>query len=285
MWTLSAFSDEADTSCEEQIIAIKRAGLSRIDIRNIDNFNITVLPLENARVIKNKLDDAGISVQMFGSPIGKIDILDDVETDIEKLRHLAILAPIFDCNAVRIFSYYNKTGLQHDEWRKKSMTNLVYLRNEAKKLGLVLYHENERHIYGELGAYVKEIATLRDDNFKLIFDFDNYQQSGEDVYAVWNSLNNQTDGFHLKDSTAENMHVPVGQGNGQVEKILCDAVAQSWNGPVTVEPHLTHSSAIILTGPSGIVNKSYASMSSAESFHLAVETAIDLLNQIGAKWN
>jgi sugar phosphate isomerase/epimerase len=285
MWTLSAFSDEAGASCDEQITAVKRAGLTRIDIRSIDGFNITVLPLENAKTIKNKLDDAGVSVQMFGSPIGKIDILDDVETDIGKLRHLATLAPVLDCNAVRIFSYYNKTEIPHTEWREKSLANLTRLRDEAEKLGLVLYHENERHIYGDLGADVKEIAGLRDTKFKLIFDFDNYQQSGEDVYAVWNSLVEQTDSFHLKDSTSENMRVPVGLGNGQVEKILRDAVARNWNGPVAVEPHLAHSGAVALTGPSGIVNESYANMPSAESFHLAVKTATKLLNEIGAKWN
>jgi len=285
MWTLSAFSDEAGNSCDEQITAAKRAGLSRIDIRNIDGFNIAVLPLENAKTIKNKLNDAGVSVQMLGSPIGKIDILDDVETDVEKLRHLATLAPVLGCNAVRIFSYYNKTKIPHAEWREKSLTNLTHLRDVAEELGLVLYHENERHIYGDLGADVKEIAGLRGANFKLIFDFDNYQQSGEDVYAVWHSLFEQTDSFHLKDSTCENMHVPVGLGNGQVERILRDAVAQNWNGPLAVEPHLTHAGAVALTGPSGIVNESYANMPSAESFHLAVETATKLLNKIGAKWN
>ncbi|CAF1422433.1 unnamed protein product [Adineta steineri] len=285
MWTLSAFSDEAGASCDEQISAAKRAGLSRIDIRSIDGFNITTMPLENAKTIRNKLDDAGISVQMFGSPIGKIDVLDDVEIDIDKLRHLAALAPIFNCNSVRIFSYYNKTKISHVEWCNKSLSNLTRLRDEAEKLGLVLYHENERYIHGDRVADVKEIANLRSANFKTIFDFDNYQQSGEDVYKVWQSLADQTDSFHLKDSTSENMHVPVGLGNGQVEKILRDAVAQNWKGPVAVEPHLSHSEAVVLTGPSGIVNESYANMPSAESFYLAVETAKRLLNKIGVKWN
>lgn len=285
MWTLSAFTDEAGASCDEQITAAKRSGLSRIDIRSIDGFNITVLPLENAKIIKNKLDEVRVSVQMFGSPIGKIDILDDVETDVEKLRHLATLAPVLGCNAVRIFSYYNKTKISHTEWRDKSLANLMRLRDEAEKLNLVLYHENECHIYGDLGTDVKEIADLRGANFKLIFDFDNYQQSGEDVYAVWQSLIDETDSFHLKDSTSENVHVPVGLGNGQVEKILREAAAQNWNRPVAVEPHLSHSGAVALTGPSGIVNESYANMPFNKSFHLAVGTAMKLLNKIGVKWN
>jgi sugar phosphate isomerase/epimerase len=285
MWTLSAFSDEAGSACSEQIAAAKRAGITRIDIRNIDGFNITTLPVENAKKIKEQLDEAGISVQMFGSPIGKIDVSDDIETDLEKIRHLATLAPVLGCNAVRIFSYYNKTNLPHEEWQEKSLAYLTQLRDEAEKSGLILYHENERHIFGDLGKDVAAIANLRNANFKLIFDFDNYQQSGEDVYAVWETLAEQTDSFHLKDSTQDNMHVPVGQGNGQIEKILRDAVAKNWNGPIAVEPHLAHSGAVALTGPSGVANESYANMPAAESFHVAMETATNLLNEIGVKWN
>jgi hypothetical protein len=141
MWTLSAFSDEAGASCDEQITAAKRARLSRIDIRTIDGFNITLLPFENAKTIKNKMDDAEVSVQMFGSPIGKIDILDDVEIDVKNPRHLGTLAPVLGCNAIRIFSYYNRTKISHAEWREKSLTNPTRLRDEAEKLNLVLYHE------------------------------------------------------------------------------------------------------------------------------------------------
>ena len=117
-------------------------------------------------------------------------------------------------------------------------------------MGLILYHENERHIFGDLTDDVETLATLRNANFKLIFDFDNYQQSGEDVWATWLRLADQTDAIHLKDSTQDNMHVPVGQGNGQVEKILADAVKRGWSGPLTLEPHLTHSKSVVATGPS-----------------------------------
>ena len=45
--------------------------------------------------MRAKLDAAGISVCMFGSPIGKIDVTDDLEIDLEKLRHLGKLIPVF----------------------------------------------------------------------------------------------------------------------------------------------------------------------------------------------
>ena len=156
---------------------------------------------------------------------------------------------------------------------------------KPKSKQLVLYHENERHIFGDLTDDVLSIAQLRNANFKLIFDFDNYQQSGEDVWQTWLQLRDLTDAIHLKDSTEDNRHVPVGQGNGQVEKILVDAVARDWSGPLAIEPHLTHSQAVAATGPSGQRNEAFGAMAPNESFHIAVEAAKELLEKVGASWS
>lgn len=283
-WTLSAFADEAAPSGEAQIAALQRAGLRRLDLRSMEGYNISVMPPEIARAAKTKLDAAGISVQMFGSPIGKIDIAAGFEIDLAKLRHIGSLAPIFGCQAVRIFSYFNSKALSHPEWMAKSLARLETLRDEAKALGLVLFHENERHIFGDLGDDVLQIAALRGDNFKLIFDFDNFNQSGEDVWATWKKLKTVTDAFHLKDSTGDNQHVPAGQGAGRIPEILEAAVAMGWSGPVAIEPHLSHSGAVAATGPSGAVNEAFSAMPAEESFHLAVEVGKQLLADAGATW-
>ncbi len=283
-WTLSAFADEAAPSCAAQIAALQRAGLKRLDLRAIEGHNISVLPPDIAREVKTQLDAAGITVQMLGSPLGKIDIADDFATDLAKLRHIGAVAPLLGCRAVRIFSYYNKGGASHPEWMAKSLSRLESLRDEAKNLGLVLFHENERHIFGDLGDDVTQIAALRDDNFKLIFDFDNYNQSGEDVWATWQKLKATTDAFHLKDSTSDNKHVPAGQGNGKIPEILADAVQIGWSGPIAVEPHLSHSGAVAATGPSGIANEAYSAMPSEESFHIAVETGKKVMADAGISW-
>ena len=284
-WTLSAFSDEAGSSADQQINALLRAGLRLIDIRNIDGHNITELPIEQAKIVKAKLDDHGITTQMLGSPIGKIEVDDELLLDIDKLNHLGEMAPIFGCGAVRMFSYYNKSELAHDEWQKLTLERLETLRDRAEKMGLILYHENERHIFGDLTADVETLADLRNASFKLIFDFDNYQQSGEDVWATWERLRDRTDAIHLKDSTEDNRHVPVGEGNGQIEKILADAVAIGWSGPLTLEPHLTHSKSVVATGPSGQQNQAFAEMELSESFHIAAEAAKALLEKVGAQWS
>ncbi len=288
-WTFSAFADEAGGTIAEQIAALQRAGLHRVDLRNVDGHNIAALPLDVAQGVKRNLDAAKVYVQMFGSPIGKIDIADDFQSDLDKLEHLARLADVFNCRWVRIFSYFNKGGAPMDEWQRESLDRLRRLRDLAEKHSLVLYHENERHIFGDRCEQVQVIADeLRDgQTFRLIFDFDNFNQSGDDVWANWRRLKGATDSFHFKDSTAppKPMHVPLGEGNGRARDILADAVAMGWSGPVALEPHLAHSEAVLATGPSGRSNEALKDLGPKDAFHLAAETAKRLLDELGAEYN
>eukprot|EP01050_Picozoa_sp_SAG11_P003452 SAG11_NODE_195_length_12838_cov_15.711045_1_plen_88_part_00 len=61
---------QAGSSLDEQLSALAAAGMSHIDLRSVDGYNITALPYEHARVVAARLKEAGVSVCMFGSPIG-----------------------------------------------------------------------------------------------------------------------------------------------------------------------------------------------------------------------
>lgn len=283
-WNLSAFADEAGASCEEQITALQRAGLNNIDIRFLDGFNVSELPLDIAQIAAERFKDAGVTVRMFGSPIGKIDIADDFNIDLGKLRHMAQLAPIFNCYSIRIFSYFNKSERPYEEWKTESLQRLSTLRDKASAHGLVVYHENESHIFGQRVEDVLELASaLRSDHFRFIFDFDNYNQMGEDVWQSWQKLKGVTDAFHLKDSTKDRQHVLIGKGAGYAREILTDALQSGWQGPLSLEPHLNHSGAVAATGPGGVANQEFKNMSAADSFYVAAEAATALLKEIGAQ--
>ena len=283
-WVLSAFADEAGDTTQEQIDAIERAGLKHIDVRGIDGHNIATLPLDEAKAIREKLDAAGITVAMFGSPLGKVDIADPFEAEAAKLAHMGKLAPVLGCNAIRIFSYYNKAKVPKDRWKRESLDRLGRLKKQAADLGLILYHENERHIYGDRCPEVLDIAeALRDGKtFRLIFDFDNYNQSGDDVWDNWTKLADHTDAFHLKDSDEHGQHVPIGEGNGDARRILADAVKRGWSGPLSLEPHLRHSAAVLATHAGGSENQSFQEMSRRDVFNVAAEAAISLLGELKA---
>jgi len=287
-WTLSAFADEAGEATADQLWALARAGIDHIDPRNIDGTNIAELPIDQAREVKARYDEAGVRVNMFGSPLGKIDIADDMAIDLARLEHLGKLADVFDCRAVRVFSYYNRDGAAEHEWRAESLKRLNQLLDLADTLDLVLYHENEKHIFGDP---VRRVVVLRDevhrkrgDRFKMIFDFDNYNQTGEDVWAAWRELRDSTEAIHLKESSRQEdgsfQHVPVGTGDGRVPEVLADLARRGWAGPLTLEPHLAHSAAVMATGPSGQANQALADLDPADCFQVAAEAAAKLLRDV-----
>jgi sugar phosphate isomerase/epimerase len=288
-WVFSGFADEAGGSIEEQIDAHKAAGMSHIDIRNCDGFNITALPLDVAEQVKAKMDAAGMHVCMFGSPIGKIDVTDDIEIDLDKLRHLAKLIPIFGTNKVRMFSYHNKNDIPADEFERAAVERVGQLKALAKELGLALYHENEKGIYGEqLEATLNLLKTHRDgETFFGIFDASNFNQSGDDCWVNWQALRDYTDALHLKDSDDDGAHTPVGQGNGYYQLIMDDLVKRGWTGPVVLEPHLQNSPAVVSTVEDGLglkANQSLADLSQAAVYQVAADAAKDCMAQAGAAW-
>ncbi|MEX0886728.1 MAG: TIM barrel protein [Phycisphaeraceae bacterium] len=284
-WIISGFADEAGPTTREQIDALTRDGLTHIDLRAVEGANITALDPAVARTVRQQLDEAGIAVNMFGSPIGKIDIADDIASDVERLRHLGEMARIFDCKAVRIFSYYNKAGQPHDRWQAASIDRLKTLRDEADKLDLVLYHENESDIFGDRSDDVLALAPLRDgERFKLIYDFANYIRTGERGLDTWAKFRDKTDALHFKDQKKNGEHVPIGQGDTDAAAILEDAAAMGWTGPCTLEPHLVHSAAVLATGASGTGSQSLKDLGPAECFHVAAAEARRLLDRIGVAY-
>ncbi len=288
-WTLSAFADESGPTADEQVAALVEAQIKYVDLRNVDGINITELPLDHAQRVQKKLEAAGIRVCMYGSPIGKIDIADDHASDIKRLRHLGELKQIFGATYVRMFSYFNKkSGADEATYQAATIDRLQKLIELADKLGLVLFHENELGIFGDTLARVK---TLRDlvhrpnpQRFKLIFDFDNFNQMGEKTWETWLALRDDVEAIHLKESKRQAdgsfQHVPAGQGDGQILRVLADLAARGWTGPLTLEPHLARSAAVIATGPHGSANAQFANLTTAQTFQVAAEAARKLLKDV-----
>lgn len=284
-WKLSAFADEAGRDVDTQVRALKEAGLSYVDLRGVGSHTITELPVEAAREAAAKLKEAGITVAMYGSPIGKIDIADDFDIDRQRLEHLARMAEVFECRAVRMFSYYNKGGESKDTWRTESLKRLEELCSRAESLGLVLYHENESNIYGDMPEDVLDLSQLCDQGtFRLIYDFANYMRTGVPGWECWQMLRDKTEAFHVKDQTKAGHNVPIGQGDSDAERIIADAVSSGWNGPCTVEPHLVHSDAVLATHVTGKESAAYRELGAWECFQLACRETKSLFDKLGAAY-
>ena len=281
-WTLSAFADEAADSAADQIAALTQAKIDHVDLRSVDGINIVELPVDHASQVKQMLDAAGIKVGMYGSPIGKTDIADEVAIELGRLDHLGKMLEVFGATNVRIFSFYNKAGLPRDQWKAQSFEKLTKLRERAAELGLVLYHENETEVYGDHPDQIVELAELRNDSFKLIYDFANYQRTGAEPWANWQRLKPTTDALHFKDQKKSGDHVPIGKGDTMANEIMADAVKSGWSGPCTLEPHLYMSDAVLSTNVHGRGDTSLEGKSREELFQIAAENAHQLMAAAGA---
>jgi sugar phosphate isomerase/epimerase len=100
--------------------------------------------------------------------------------------------------------------------------------------------ENERGIYGDTAARVLDVlTTVNSPALGNIFDPANYIEVGQGIDEAWSLLKTRTIHFHVKDYDAKlKKNVPAGQGQGQIPRLIADAVSSGFDGFCTLEPHL-----------------------------------------------
>lgn len=232
-----AFSDEAASSVDGQIAAMKRNGLSGMEIRGVDGQSVASISVEKAKEVLKKLRDNGLSVWSIGSPIGKIDIVkDDFKAHMERLRHTLEIANHLECTRLRMFSFYIPTGEDPSEYRGEVIDRLSLMAETAMPFGVTLCHENEKGIYGDIASRCADILDAVP-QLHSIFDPANFIQCGQDIGEAWRLLGARTDYMHIKDALPDGTVVPAGKGIGRIKEILTDFFAHGGQN-VTVEPHL-----------------------------------------------
>ncbi len=231
MIRLAAFADEASTSFDGQINALKRNGIGYIELRGLDGTNIGDITEEQAIGYAKKLDDANIKVWSIGSPIGKVKITDDLDAHLEKLRHVCVLAKIFGADKIRMFSFFE--AYENKDTVIDTLKKMVAIANEYD---IKLCHENEKLIYGDTLERVNEIAESVPE-LCLIYDPANYVDVGEMPEKTLPALHSRTEYFHIKDVIAETGElVPAGHGDGGIPKLI--EMIGNDDKVLTLEPHL-----------------------------------------------
>lgn len=230
MIRLSAFADEASKNLEGQIAALKRNGISYIEVRSINGTNVADLTEEEAETYARAFADAGIKVWSIGSPLGKVKIDCDFDAYLEKVAHVCRLAKIFETEKIRMFSF--KEAYESEE------TVYAYLRRMvavAQEHGVQLYHENEKKIFGDT---VERVLKIREnvDGLKFVYDPANFLEVGEDSAYSMGALHGLTDYFHIKDViSATGELVPAGYGDGRIGELVARITDDK---VLTLEPHL-----------------------------------------------
>ncbi|MDD2647708.1 MAG: TIM barrel protein [Eubacteriales bacterium] len=225
---IAAFADEASSSLDGQIKAMQANGVGLLEIRGVDGENIADISAEKARDVRKRLDDAGIGVWSLGSPFGKIGMSDDFEPHLDKFRRSLETAHILGASHIRLFSFYGAEGID------SVLERLRRFIAAAEGSGIVLCHENEKGIYGDMASKCLEIHKALP-RLRAIFDPANFIQCGQETRAAWQMLAPFVEYMHIKDAMPDGSVVPAGQGAGELPYL----VSQYKGEVLTVEPHLS----------------------------------------------
>lgn len=274
---ISGFADEIDPSLDKQLEVIKELGISMIEMRGVDGKGLVEYPLEEVRKIKAKLDANGVKLSAVGSPIGKIKITDAFEEHFELFKHTVEIAKIMETPYIRMFSFFMPEDEEPEKYRDEVFRRLGMFVEYAKQENVVLLHENEKEIYGDVAVRCKEIMDeFACDNFRGVFDFANFVQCKQDTKEAFEMLKPYISYIHIKDALWESGQVvPAGLGDGNVKDILTELIGNGYEGVLSLEPHLADFTGFsaLEQGNGGKKEK----MSGTEAFTLAYQSLKKIL--------
>jgi sugar phosphate isomerase/epimerase len=271
MVTLTGFADEIGPDLELQVRTLQAVGLRHLELRGIWGANVLDLSAAQRREACSRLQGAGIGVSAIGSPIGKVRIDEPWADHVERFRIALDAAEYFGAPFIRLFSYYPPKGGGIAEHRDEVIRRLNEQVEMARGRPVQLLHENEREIYGEGPEAYLDIAR-NVPGMKLVFDPANLVVGGVRPREAWRILADHVVYFHIKDARlSDGGIVPAGEGDGDVEAILRDAIlARGFGGFLSLEPHLAAAGQ-------------FSGFSGPDLFRKAVEALRAILTRLGVE--
>jgi hypothetical protein len=153
----------------------------------------------------------------------------------------------------RIFSFFISDGSDPDDHRDEVLRRMTALAEVATDAGVIMLHENEKEIYGDITRRCLDIVTSVDSpNLKLACDPANFVQVGvrpfTDGYA---DLRPHVAYVQVKDALLADASVVVaGAGDGELVETVRALRADGFDGFFSLEPHLGAYTAFgALSGP------------------------------------
>lgn len=284
-FVMSAFADEAGSSLEEQILALKENGIGYIEPRNIAGKGILKHSKEELAAIKAELDKNGIKVNSLGSPIGKYPIGSSLEEHLPDFELALDASEILDTKNIRMFSFFIPKGESATDYTDEVIARLNKMCELAVKRNIQLCHENEKGIYGQNPT---EVNTLVDNvsGLKFIFDGANYRECDCNTIEGINATLRRLGYLHIKDAIfSPHMIVPAGEGEAKLDEVL-EMVNKATDDVVylTLEPHLHIFDAFKDIDDTELKGK-YTFKTQREAFDCAVHALKALLTRLGYERN
>jgi sugar phosphate isomerase/epimerase len=241
MWTLSGFIDEIADDFNTQCEVASGLGLKFVEVRSA--WGVNILKLDDAQLdtMKQTLASYGLQVSSIGSPIGKIFIDEDFDPHLDQMRQAAKIATLFDAPHVRIFSFFIRDGSNPDDHGDEVLRRMRALADVAEEASVILLHENEKDIYGDIPRRCHDIVTSVDSpNLKLAWDPANFVQVGVQPFTEgYSLLRPYVEYVQVKDALlADGSVVVAGAGDGEIGETVRALRDDGFDGFFSLEPHL-----------------------------------------------
>lgn len=280
-YLITGFADEIADNLTAQMEELQKLDMHYVEMRGVDGKNLIYHSDDKLREIKERLDSAGISLSAAGSPLGKTGIEDSFEKHFEEFKRAVEVAHKMECKNIRMFSFYIPEGMR-ENYKGKVFEQIGRFVDYAAANDVVLLHENEKGIYGEMAKECRELMDeFYGEHFKAVFDFANFVQAGQDTMEAYELLKKYIACIHVKDALAVNGNVvPAGMGDGNVAAILKDLYAGGYQGFLSLEPHLFQFSGFAGLERGEQLASGKKTLSGAEAFELAHKSLIKILTEI-----
>ena len=276
MWTLAGFADEISPELGEQLDTLAGESIRFVELRSVWNKNVLDLTDDEIRTVGAAMSGRGIGVSSIGSPIGKIPIDEDFAPHLERFLRALHVAKALKAPYVRVFSFFVPAGKDPAVYRDEVLGRMGALAREAEAAGVVLVHENEKEIYGDVPSRCLDILTQVDSPYlRAAWDAANFVQCGVDrpYQAGYHSLRPYVEYVHVKDALAgSGTVVPAGEGDGEIRETISALHNSGFDGFFSLEPHLASSGR-------------YSGFSGPELFGRATGAFKNLLRQGGIPWS
>jgi sugar phosphate isomerase/epimerase len=272
-WTLSGFGDEIDEDPTVQVAVLQALGANHLELRSAWGTNVVDFTAEQLEALGTVLADRGMRVSAIASPIGKVDVTSSVEAEVDRLGRAIVAAHALDSRYIRIFSFFRAPEVDVESIRDDVLLRMRALADLAEKEGVILVHENEKDIYGDVPTRVLDlIESVGSDALRVAWDSANFVQVGVQPFTDgYRMLRPHLEYLQVKDAIAATGEVtPAGEGDGQLLETVTALRDDGYVGFASLEPHLaiTHS----LGGYSG-----------PEAFGRAARAFAKLTNEIGVQ--
>jgi len=274
MWTLSGFIDEISNDFSEQCKVAAGLGLRYVEVRSAWGTNILDLDDAQLATVRETLAEHGLKVSSIGSPIGKISIDDEFPPYLERMRHAVEVAKTLEAPYIRLFSFFIPEGSDPDSWRDEVLSRMSALADAAADSGVILVHENEKEIYGDIPRRCLDIVTsVSSPILQLAWDPANFVQVGVRPFSEGYSMLRPHLGYiQIKDALLADASVVVaGAGDGEVRETVRALRADGFDGFFSLEPHLGEYTA-------------FGALSGAELFTKAWKAFTDILTSEGIQY-